>query len=48
MLTKTQTYQDLGDDYFDERDRNAVEHRLVNQLKGFGYEVTLQPPAQAA
>jgi len=48
MLTKNQTYQDLGDDYFDERDRKAREHRYVNGLKGLGYDVELRPRTQAA
>ena len=48
MLTKNQTYQDLGDDYFDERDRKAREHRYVNGLKGLGYDVELRPRTQGA
>jgi hypothetical protein len=34
--------------YFDERDRQAVERRLVKRLQALGYEVSLQPTAPAA
>ena len=42
------TYQDLGGNYFDERDRTGVERRLVRRLEQLGYEVSLQPLPQAA
>ncbi len=45
LLTAGTTYQDLGPDYFDERNRRAVEHRLVRRLEGLGYRVTLEPTA---
>ncbi len=48
LLTHQTTYQDLGANYFDERDRQAVERRLVRRLEGLGYEVTLKPIALAA
>jgi hypothetical protein len=32
----------LGDRYFDERDRHAVERRLVTRLEGLGYTVSLE------
>jgi transposase len=38
-------YHDLGPRYFDERDRRAVERRLVHRLEGLGYTVSLQPAA---
>ena len=43
ILTKHEPYHDLGVTYFDERDRQAVERRLVKRLQGFGYAVSLQP-----
>ena len=43
LLLRQTTYQDLGPRYFDERDRTAVEHRLVHRLQGLGYRVTLEP-----
>ncbi len=38
-------YRDLGLHYFDERDRQATERRLVHRLEGLGYRVTLEPAA---
>ena len=42
------TYQDLGGNYFDERDRTGVERRLVRRLEQLGYGVSLHPLPQAA
>ena len=42
------SYQDLGGNYFDERDRTGVERRLVRRLEQLGYAVSLQPLPQAA
>jgi transposase len=36
-------YQDLGAQYFDERNREAIERRLVARLQALGNVVTLQP-----
>jgi hypothetical protein len=47
LLRDGTTYDDLGPTYFDERERTAVEHRLVRRLEGLGYRVTLQPTAAA-
>jgi transposase len=48
VLTKREPYRDLGTNYFDERDRQAVERRLVYRLEALGYTVSLQPPGSAA
>jgi hypothetical protein len=40
--------QDLSANYFDERQRQAIEKRLVRRLEKLGYEVSLQPAAQVA
>ena len=48
LLRRGTTYDDLGNRYFDERDRRAVEHRLVHRLQGLGYKVTLEPVTPAA
>ena len=48
LLREGTTYRELGDRYFDERDRQAVERRLVYRLEGFGYKVTLEPMGSAA
>jgi transposase len=38
-------YEELGGDYFDKRDRQGVERRLVRRLEGLGYKVSLEPVA---
>jgi len=43
ILTRHEPYHDLGVTYFDERDRQAVERRLVKRLQSLGYDVHLQP-----
>jgi transposase len=48
MLTRKQPYQDLGAAYFDQRERQRVERRLVQRLERLGYEVALQPKALAS
>jgi transposase len=45
LLRNEEDYRELGGTYFDERDRHAVERRLVGRLEGLGYTVTLQPAA---
>ena len=49
LLTRQQAgYHDLGSGYFDERDRQAVERRLVRRLEALGYSVSLEPTSPAA
>ena len=36
-------YKDLGAQYFDERNREAIERRLVARLQALGNVVTIQP-----
>ncbi|GHO55697.1 hypothetical protein KSB_41720 [Ktedonobacter robiniae] len=48
ILRDQSSYQDLGGNYFDERDRQAVQKRLVKRLERMGYQVELQPMAQAS
>ena len=43
LLTHETEYQDLGAQYFDERDRTTVERRLVRRLEQLGYTVSLEP-----
>ena len=47
LLARQEPYQDLGANYFDERERRDVERRLVKRLQRLGYAVSLQPAAQA-
>ena len=45
LLTDGTPYRDLGGRYFDDRDRRALERRLVHRLQGLGYRVSLEPTA---
>jgi hypothetical protein len=45
VLTAATTCQELDNQYFDQRDRHAVERRLVRRLEGLGYRVNLEPAA---
>lgn len=48
MLFEHTPSQDLGGNYFDERDRQATEKRLVRRLEKLGYQVELQVASQIA
>jgi transposase len=48
VLAEEKEYQELGGNYFDERDQQAVQKRLVHRLEKLGYEVTLTPASPAA
>jgi transposase len=41
ILKHGTTYQELGRDYFDRRDREATARKLVHRLETLGYEATL-------
>ncbi len=47
VLQDQKPYTELGGNYFDERNRQATERRLVRRLEKLGYEVSLKsaPPA---
>ena len=45
VLKRQQPYRELGGNYFDERDRQAVERRLVARLENLGNQVSLKPLA---
>ena len=45
LLTEGVPYRDLGGEYFDERDRQALARRLINRLHGLGYKISLEPSA---
>jgi transposase len=47
LLTRHTMYEDLGPNYFDERDREGVKRRAVRRLEQLGFQVTLAPPMQA-
>jgi len=46
LLKRGQDYRDLGSDYFDRRDRQAVANRLVHRLEKLGYQVTATAVAE--
>ena len=48
LLTRHESYRELGAHSLDERDRQAVERRLVRRLEALGYAVSLQPTTPAA
>ena len=48
LLKRGTAYRELGGGYFDERDRQAVERRLVRRLEALGNKVTLEPSTPAA
>jgi transposase len=48
LLRRETIYEDLGGNYFDERDRMGVERRLVRRLEQLGFSVTLTPADPAA
>jgi transposase len=47
LLSRQTTYQEKGETFFEERDRQGKEKRLVRQLSSLGYHVELQPIALA-
>lgn len=48
MLQQQKSYEELGGNYFDERERRDIEKRLVRRLEKLGYQVELQPASPAA
>jgi len=42
LLQRGTTYQDLGGNYFDERDRQTAVRRAIQRLQRLGYKVTLE------
>jgi len=45
VLRDDQPFEDLGANYFDERDREQVRRRLTRRLQALGFEVTAALPA---
>jgi transposase len=43
LLCHRTTYCELGSQYFDERDQQATERRLVRRLEALGNRVTAEP-----
>ena len=47
LLSNHTTYQEKGETFFEEQERQGAEKRLVRQLSRLGYHVELQPVALA-
>jgi hypothetical protein len=45
LLKERSAYQDLGGQYFDQRDRELLQRRLIKRLEALGNRVTLEPAA---
>jgi transposase len=43
LITTRQSFQDLGNTYFDERNREAVKRRAVRKLEQLGFQVQITP-----
>ena len=50
VLTRHEPYTDLGRDYFEQRNRDSLERRLIKRLEALGNQVSIKriPPAAAA
>jgi hypothetical protein len=46
LLSNQTTYQEKGETFFEEQERQGAQKRLVRQLTRLGYHVDLQPMAQ--
>jgi transposase len=47
LLMDRTSYQERGETFFEERDRQVIEKRLIRQLERLGNQVTIEPLAQA-
>jgi transposase len=45
LLTRADSYHDLGAAYLDDRNRERLQRRLVGRLETLGYKVSLEPVA---
>ena len=48
VLREQKPYEELGGNFFDQRERESVEVRLVHRLEKLGYSVSKLPAAHAA
>ncbi len=48
VLQRRQPYQDLGSNYFDERERSAIARQSIRRLEQLGFKVRLEPSEEAA
>ncbi len=45
LLARNTTYSDLGPDFFDRRDTDAIERQLVRRLERLGNKVSIEKVA---
>lgn len=45
LLTSRTTYEELGENYFSQRDRDMRTRNLVHQLERLGHKVSIEPAA---
>jgi transposase len=43
MIMRGQDYEDLGANYFDERNKEMVKRQAVKRLEKLGFQVQLKP-----
>jgi hypothetical protein len=43
LISRQETYKDLGVDYFDKKRPESVKKRLIKRLEKLGYQVTVEP-----
>ena len=48
LRTPGTVYQDLGANYFDARDKQAVVRREIRRLEALGYRVSVEPTTPQA
>ena len=48
LITRQRSYQDLGNTYFDERNREAVKRRALRRLEQLGFQVQIVPVSPPA
>ncbi len=41
VITRHQAYQDLGNTYFDQRNRETVKRRAIQKLEQLGFQVQI-------
>jgi transposase len=45
MIQRREPYQDLGSNYYDERQKVSTANRLTRRLEKLGYRIVITPPA---
>jgi transposase len=45
IIQRREPYQDLGSNYYDERQKVSTANRLTRRLEKLGYRIVITPPA---